>query len=48
MSDEKRTLIHNKKLQETKEWYNKNHGKLKRPLDNEDGTISSELIPAYA
>jgi len=48
MSDEKRTSIHNKKLQETKEWYNKNHGKLERPLDNEDGTISSELIPAYA
>ena len=48
MSDEKRASIHNKKLQETKEWYNKNHGKLERPLDNEDGTISSELIPAYA
>jgi hypothetical protein len=44
----KEKAIHDKELAKTKQWYNENHGKLERPLDNEDGTISSELIPAYA
>lgn len=48
MSDDKKKAIHDKELAKTKQWYNENHGKLERPLDNEDGTISSELIPAYA
>lgn len=48
ISDDKKKAIHDKELAKTKQWYNENHGKLERPLDNEDGTISSELIPAYA
>jgi len=48
ISNDKRQAIHTKELEKTKAWYNANHGKLDRPLDNDDGTISSELIPAIA
>jgi len=48
ISDDKKKAIHDKELAKTKQWYNDNYGKLEKPLDNEDGTISSELIPAYA
>ena len=35
-----------KQKQELKEFYNKTMGKLEKPLDNDDGTISPEVIPA--
>jgi tRNA(Ile)-lysidine synthase TilS/MesJ len=40
--------IKTEQKQKLKEFYNSTMGKLEKPLDNEDGTISSELIPAYA
>jgi tRNA(Ile)-lysidine synthase TilS/MesJ len=39
--------IKTKQKEKLKEFYNSTMGKLEKPLDNEDGTISSELIPAY-
>lgn len=35
-----------KQKQELKEFYNQTMGKLEKPLDNDDGTISPEIIPA--
>ena len=38
--------IKDKQKQELKKFYNETMGKLQKPLDNEDGTISPEVIPA--
>jgi len=40
--------IKTKQKEKLKEFYNSTMGKLEKPLDNDDGTISSELIPAVA
>lgn len=48
MSVERKKELNQKEIDKVKAFYNENYGKIEKPLDNEDGTISSELIPAYA
>jgi len=48
MSVERKKELNQKEIDKVKAFYNENYGNIEKPLDNEDGTISSELIPAYA
>ena len=48
VSVERKKELNQKEIDKVKAFYNENYGKIEKPLDNEDGTISSELIPAYA
>lgn len=48
VSVDRKKELHQKQMEEVKQFYNTNYGKIEKPLDNDDGTVSSELIPAYA